>query len=398
MSARRRNNAGTAKQLRSKRWQVQRMIDGQQRAVPGLGTFDSKADALDWLRINADAFEASSVYSSEPLGSYGTRWIEQRDLKPRTREHYRKLWAIVTDGCEGRSSSAAGIGSIPLDRLSLRDVSSFRKSLDPLVSKRTGRKTPTRNKHVMMLLRAVLMSAKDDGDIETLPIGRGTNTSGEPRKIVPLEPSELVALVSRMPHEFRLMCMLAVYTTLRFGELTELRREDIDVDACTVDISEAVVRCEGEFIVGDPKSNAGKRLLGIPASLMPLVIEHLAEHTDESADALLFPAKLNRERHLAVSTFYGMFYPAREAIGRPDLHFHDLRHTGATMLALAGATIKELMQRLGHGSEKMSLHYTHTMKDSDKRMTASLDAIVALPPRDDDELAAARERRARHAA
>jgi integrase len=45
-----------------------------------------------------------------------------------------------------------------------------------------------------------------------------------------------------------------------------------------------------------------------------------------------------------------VFSPARETAGRPDLNFRDLRHTGATLASFSGATIKELMARLGHST------------------------------------------------
>ena len=51
---------------------------------------------------------------------------------------------------------------------------------------------------------------------------------------------------------------------------------------------------------------------------------------------------------------------AREAAGRPDLRVHDLRHTGATMAARAGATLAELQERLGHSSVNAALRYQHT--------------------------------------
>jgi integrase len=50
------------------------------------------------------------------------------------------------------------------------------------------------------------------------------------------------------------------------------------------------------------------------------------------------------------STLYRVFYPAREAAGRPDLRFHDPRHTGATLAAATRATLAELMARLGHST------------------------------------------------
>ncbi|MBK8460806.1 MAG: tyrosine-type recombinase/integrase [Micropruina sp.] len=58
---------------------------------------------------------------------------------------------------------------------------------------------------------------------------------------------------------------------------------------------------------------------------------------------------------------------AREAAGRPDLRFHDLRHTGATLVAAAGATLAELMQRLGQSTVSAALAYQRAAQGSDKQ-------------------------------
>lgn len=58
--------------------------------------------------------------------------------------------------------------------------------------------------------------------------------------------------------------------------------------------------------------------------------------TGPGKDALLFPAAENNELHMAPSTLYKVYYPAREAAGRKDLRWHDLRHTGAVLAAQTG--------------------------------------------------------------
>ena len=53
------------------------------------------------------------------------------------------------------------------------------------------------------------------------------------------------------------------------------------------------------------------------------------------------------------------YYPARAAAGRSDLRFHDLRHSGAVLAAQSGATLAELMDRLGHSTPQAALRYQH---------------------------------------
>lgn len=105
---------------------------------------------------------------------------------------------------------------------------------------------------------------------------------------------------------------------------------------------------DGKFIVGPPQSDAGVRDVAIPPHLVPLVVDHLSDHAAPGKDALLFPAATDGNRHMAPATPYKVFYPAPEPPGRKDLPWHDLRHTGAVLAAQTGATLAELMGRLGH--------------------------------------------------
>jgi len=71
-----------------------------------------------------------------------------------------------------------------------------------------------------------------------------------------------------------------------------------------------------------------------------------------------------------------VFYPARSKAGREDLRFHDLRHTGAVLAASTGATLAELMARLGHSTPGAALRYQHAAQDRDRVIAAALSELV----------------------
>jgi integrase len=79
---------------------------------------------------------------------------------------------------------------------------------------------------------------------------------------------------------------------------------------------------------------------------------------------------------LASSTLYRWFYPARDAAGRKDLRWHDLRHTGATLAALAGATLPDLMNRLGHSTVGAAMKYQHATQGRDKIIAEALSRLA----------------------
>jgi integrase len=224
-----------------------------------------------------------------------------------------------------------------------------------------------------------------DGIIPANPCHiRGAGNSKRVHKIRPLTLAELQVLVANMPENQRLMVLLAAWCGLRFGELTELRRSDIDMRNGRLKVRRAVVHVNGQAIVGTPKSDAGIRDVAIPPHLMATVKSHIAEHAQFGRDGLLFPGK--HGEHLAPSSLYGRaptktrtgwgFYAARVAAKRPDLRFHDLRHTGAVLAAQTGATFAELMARLGHSTQGAALRYQHAAADRDLEIARRLSAMV----------------------
>ena len=135
-----------------------------------------------------------------------------------------------------------------------------------------------------------------------------------------------------------------------------------------------MVRTDDGPVVKGPKTEAGKRDVNIPPHLMPAVHDHLIEHTAPRPDALLFPAV--HGGHLNPATLRRAYHPAREAAGRPDLRFHDLRHTGAVLAAATGATLAELMARLGHSTVSAAMRYQHAAADRDKAIAAALSGLA----------------------
>ena len=81
--------------------------------------------------------------------------------------------------------------------------------------------------------------------------------------------------------------------------------------------------------------------------------------------------------HLATATLYRHFYAARDAAGRPDLRFHDLRHTGAVLAAATGATLAELMGRLGHSTPAAAMRYQHVASGADQALAERMSKLSA---------------------
>ena len=76
------------------------------------------------------------------------------------------------------------------------------------------------------------------------------------------------------------------------------------------------------------------------------------------------------------STLANAYGPAQVAAGRPDLRWHDLRHTGAMLAVAEGASLKEVMDRLGHSTVQASFIYQHAAEGRGKAIAARLSEIT----------------------
>jgi integrase len=61
----------------------------------------------------------------------------------------------------------------------------------------------------------------------------------------------------------------------------------------------------------------------------------------------------------------------------PAIHFHNLRHTGNTLTAEAGASLRELKERMGHSSTRAAMIYLHSTNERQRALADTLGALVA---------------------
>jgi integrase len=371
---------GRLRQFRSGRWKASYTgLDKKLYEAPH--TFGAKVDAEAWLtdrRREIDrglwsppasaeqqkAARGQRKAAAEQFKPYAERWLKTRtvrgrSLKPRTVEHYEKLL---------EDHIYPTFGAKPVRDITMQQVDGwYAKTLTD---------HPTMRAHTYSLLRTILETARTrDRLIETNPcLIRGAGTAERKIKPKPATLDELDVIVGEMPDRLKLMVLLASWCALRFGELVELQRGDIDVVEHVIHIRRAAVRVEKGWKVGDPKSEAGKRDVAIPPHIVPAVTDHLAKHVGNARDALLFPTK--NGRHLQPSTLARHFTRARIKAKRPDLRFHDCRHTGAVLAAQTGATLAELMARLGHSTPAAAMRYQHAAQGRDKAIAAALSALV----------------------
>lgn len=307
---------------------------------------------------------APSRSRAETLAEYAIRWLAMRVLAPKTVELYES---------ELRCHILPTFGDVGLDALATEQIRVWYADRVRATSAISAAKC-------YRLLSAMLTTAVEDGLILRNPCklkGAGRERSRE-RPL--LTAAEVLDVADGIDPRYRALVLLAAYGSLRRGELLGLRRRDIDLERAvvTVEGQAQLIRGVGRVIT-NPKSEAGRRSVALPAVVAEAVRRHMSEFTAANDDAWVFTAERGgpaREGHVRAE-----WNLAAAAAGVPDAHLHDLRHFGATLAAQLGATTRELQDRLGHSTTRAAMLYQHRAHSRDQeladRMDASLTAQIA---------------------
>lgn len=129
-----------------------------------------------------------------------------------------------------------------------------------------------------------------------------------------------------------------------------------------------------------PKA-ASRRTIDLSAPAVEILRQHLAATGPAPHTALLFTRPdggVLRQQHIQVA-----WQKAREEVGLPGVHVHDLRHASLTLVAQTGASTKEIMARGGHSSLRAAMIYQHNAAERGPVIAASMTATAdaAAPDR-----------------
>ena len=289
--------------------------DGLRHKAPM--TFGTKTEARRWLSMmEADLARGrwdGDDSDGERLGSYAARWITERPgLSERSVALYRGLL---------RLHIAPRLGEVGLRKITPAMVRTWRQEL---LDSGLGASTVSK---AYRLLRAVLNTAADDELIRRNPCrikGAGVEHPAE-RPVLALP--EVMALADAIDPRYRMLVLLAVFASLRWGELMGLRKTDFDLAVGLVQVERSVSLVGARQLIKQPKTAAGVRTVALPMWLLPDLEQHFARLLRARRRTAGCSSGRRESRRLGRTS-------PRSGLGRwrrpgmTGIHFHDLRHAG----------------------------------------------------------------------
>lgn len=395
-----RRSFGAIEKLPSGRYRARYMVDGRWLNAPT--TFPSKAEAgifLDSVRTDMvrGAWKAPRA-ARISVDEYGRKWITQRQsLKATTRREYESCWRnhigpyigvqrldevtpdMVRDWHAQTSTrlqaelKAKDAARVAHEKTAAKGARKDRRPRQlSQASVRDGSATASR---AYRLLHAVFVTAEEDELVAANPCRlRGASARKAAERPV-LSIPEVLALADEVPERYVALVHLLVWSGLRIGEASALQRRDLDMTAgrSSLSVRERVYPLKGVHDIDTPKSRAGIRTIAIPRVLAGQLEEHLKKYTELSSSSLVFTTENGGNIR---TTYYQMLRRALNRIGRPDVRPHDLRHTGMTLAAEAGASLAELKHRLGQSTTRAAEIYLHATVDHGRRIADRMDELA----------------------
>lgn len=350
---------------------------------------DDEAGARAWLRkarlsIEAGSWEPEREERRErersrlTFGDYFEQWLPARRTKKGLPLEDGTVYRIRRDA---ENHVLPTFGAMRLVDITPRDVDRWWDGLDHT--------QPAMCINALKTLRAVLATAAMPGrDGESALIPANPCHVNVPRhrrqeETVPATPQEVRAIHDAMPARYAEAVYIAMWCNgLRIGEVCALRRRDVDLDRLILHVR-ASRKTMGGSKVGRTKTEGSVRDENIPPQYAPM-LRRLLDQVEASPDAWLFPSLQTPADPLHPNTLRRMYSKAREKAGRPDLRFHDLRHSALTLLAQEGATVRELMAAGGHTDPNVAMRYQHTARDRSRRLAQRVGALI--PAGDDKDM------------
>jgi len=271
------------------------------------------------------------------------------------------------------------LGKLALGKLTAQHLTALYRELSKkLAAKPLG--------HVHRCLHVALEAAVRWDLIARNPCDLVSPPKVQRKEIQPLDVEQAKALLAAIKGEpLESLYVLALMTGARHGELLGLKWSDVDLAAGTLQIRRSLVRVTGQgFVEQEPKTQKGRRQV----TLAPGAVEALKRQRATQLEARLRAASEWEDHELVFCNVFGRplepanirarsFKPILHRAGLPDIRFHDLRHSAATLLLALGVHPRIVQEQLGHSTISITLDtYSHVLPTLQSEAMRRLDGLL----------------------
>ncbi len=373
---RRGNGEGSVYQRKSDgKWVTSITLDDRRRKVLYSKT---QQEAIRKLKKASQQQEQGTltVGPQHTVAQYLDYWlgVYKPSIRPRSHERYEQII---------RLHLVPVLGKIKLDKLSPQHVQQlYTKKLEEGLS-------PNTVLVIHGMLHKALKSAVRWGILGQNICDRVDVPREVPYEIHPLTVEQAQSFLDAIQgHSNEVLFILAITTGMRRGEIAGLKWRDIDMEHATLHVQRALTRLPttrgGGYEEAEPKTEKSRRAVALP----DFVVDALRKHRERQEEVKQKAGEYWQEYDYVFCTSLGThIHPGHDILeefkkllkkaGLPDIRFHDLRHSAATMLLGMGVHPKIVQERLGHHDIGTTMNiYSHVLPSMQEGAIKQLNSLL----------------------
>jgi integrase len=365
MAKRRGNGEGSIYRRKNGTWEAKITLeDGRRKSIYG----KTRKEVQEKLKIALREQQQGTLVTApqQKLEQFLYNWLDTQKhrVRPRTYERYEEIV---------RLHIIPELGHHYVQKLTAQQIEAFyAKKI------REGYKPVTVASFHVVLHKAFATAvrwnlvARNVCDLVTPP--RGEAVEVQPLSLEQIRKLLAVAVTRGYPMEGLLT--LALATGMRRGELLGLKWQDIDFATSTLHVRRIMTRVPSKlkteenkgYVEANPKTKKSRRSIRIA----PFALTALQRHREAQEEVKKKAGRLWQDHDLVFCTSIGTplnpervrepFKALLKEAGLPDIRFHDLRHSAATLLLAMGIHPKIVQEMLGHSNIAMTMDvYSHVL-------------------------------------